>query len=144
MKENQKVKYIPLIISISIALIMLIASIVSITINIRNDKYFSDGKMREVVVYQYPVNNFNIDFTKAPKELYRELFTNSLDIEKVFNNEFGGFNKIVIKDGVIKVVDSNCKYHNCWYTTISKTNFIKNTEIVCMPNGLIVVLEVVE
>ena len=97
-----------------------------------------------VVIYQYEVVDFNINPNSTPIEVYRALFTEELVYEQVINNNQGGSNTVYIKDGVIKVTHSNCRDHICENYIIKKENLLNNTDITCMPNGLIITLEVVK
>ena len=97
-----------------------------------------------VVIYQYEVIDFNINPNSKPVEVYRALFTEDLECEQVINNNQGGTNTVYINDGVIKITHSNCRDHICENYIIKKDNLLNNTDITCMPNGLIITLEVVK
>ena len=133
------------ILSISITLgvitiIMFFSITLSLIINKRNKDLLN--KDIYVVIYQYEVIDFNIDTSNKPIELYRALFTNELKYEKTVYTSDGNYNVINIENGIIKVTSSTCSDHLCEKFIISKENFINNTDIVCMPNGLVITLEV--
>ena len=123
-----------------ICFILCLAIIGSIVVNRINKSKFNDNVY--VVIYQYNVVDYNIDLNSEPTILYKERFTEDLVYESIITNATGGINKVVIKDGVIKVTESNCRDALCENYTIFCDNFLNNVDITCMPNGLIITLEV--
>ena len=123
-----------------IGLIMIFFTCVSLYINEQNKKKF-DGSVY-VVIYQYDVKDFNIDTSSKPSILYKELFTSDLFYENKILSKTGEYNNVLISGGIIKVTSSSCRDHLCESFVIRADNLLNNTDIVCMPNGLIITLEV--
>ncbi len=57
-----------------------------------------------------------------------------LDVDKEIEIDGIGHNKVVIKNKTVKVVDSDCKNHDCEASTISRSGEM----IACLPNRLLV------
>ena len=122
------------------SIILCIAFIGSFIVNKINNAKFENNVY--VVIYQYNVIDYNIDLTSEPTILYKERFTQDLIYENTITNSEGGINKVVIRNGNINVTESNCRDSLCEHYTITYNNFLNNVDITCMPNGLIITLEV--
>ena len=85
------------------------------------------------------------DLNASEKTLLYELkFTDDLNfdkvIESIINN--GSSNRIVIENGICKVINTTCPTHSCESYVIDLDGGVFNaTTITCLPNGLYISLE---
>lgn len=141
-KTNDK-KYIILISIIAAALLVLFIGL-AIFIVMKN-KEFLDKQNVEVVIYQYEVKDYQIDFDSEAVEVYRAAFTKDLNYDEyIYTKDEKGYNHIVIADGLIKVETANCYNKTCTHTEISRDGLLSNRTIICHPHGLYIVLEEIE
>lgn len=140
MKKSLKTTIILISVFISVTIVLL--SGISIYIQEKNKSLFDNSC---VVIYQYEVVDFNIDLNSKPIKIYEEKFSKDLELEKVITSlNKKETNTLIIKDGCIYISDSTCYNKTCQHTKIKYGELFVNTEIVCMPNGLIIKLEEVE
>lgn len=136
---KKSVKIIIGAISAFINFVIVATAVASIYIQQNNKKLFNNSY---VVIYQYEVINFNINMDSEPVEIYREKFSKDLTYEAVITSlNKRETNKVVIKNGSIYISESSCYNKVCQHTKIKYGELFVNTEIVCMPNGLIIKLE---
>ncbi len=133
-----------------ISLLLIISIVLSIVVSNYNKNLKS--KRLNVVIYQYHTNLDEL--YEDPKIVYKEEMTNELDYEiKLYaldGDNLHDYNVIIIKDGIIRVIEADCKEQRCVHTIIDINNkslsiFNPNTTTIeCRPHGLKITLEEIE
>ena len=129
-----------IIISI-IFFIVLITLIISQIIIINNINKMKDDKLY-ISIYQYEVENYNIDYN-TKRKLYKRIEFNidTVYTETIYSLDNNYYNKVVIENGKCYVSEANCLNQICLKNvlTIDKDKVGAKT-IVCMPSGLYIEL----
>lgn len=131
------------VVSAIILLLLLVATILFVKIRSDNQQTLNDDP--HVVIYQYHVVDYKYDTSIPPVKIYDEVFTEDLFYEAriVAIDNPDRFSVIQIKDGVVRVIDTNCYHETCKHSDINiKGGLFNNTSIQCLPNGLEIKLEV--
>lgn len=120
--------------------------IASIVILVKQYNERKEGNIY-IVIEQCEVSNGIIVNDGLKTVLLDELFTDDLVYHEVISSTYG-FNEVDIKDGIAKVIDSNCPHpfsaNGCRHHSISnsRNDFFSMNTIICMQHGLIIKLEV--
>lgn len=142
--NRSKTIIITIIVTGLIVLSLLIVSVIfAYNKSIENQEL--KNKNLKVVIYQYHLNT-----TDKQEYIYKSF---SITNETEFNetvyalDNSDDYNNIYIKDGIIKVTQSNCFNHNCMHMIIDINNKDfsllnpNTTTIECRPHGLKIILE---
>lgn len=142
--NKSKTIIITLVVTGFVVLTLLVVSVIFAYNKLVENKELKNKNLR-LVIYQYNLND------KDEQEYIYKSFaitneTEFTDTVYALDQE-GEFNNIYIKNGVIKVTESNCYNHNCMYMIIDINNKDFNllnpntTTIECRPHGLKIILE---
>lgn len=142
--NKSKTIIITLIVTGFVVLTLLVVSVI-LAYNKSIDNQELKNKKLKVVIYQYHLNS-----TDKQEYIYKSF---SITNETIFSDTVyaldkeDDYNNIYIKDGVIKVTESNCYNHNCMHMIIDINNKDfsllnpNTTTIECRPHGLKIILE---
>lgn len=133
--------------SIVVSIILIFSILFSLLVSNYNKNL--KNKKLNIVIYQYHTSvNLKLE---QPIIYYQNEFTNELNVEmKIYaldGDKEHGYNYVVIKDGVVRVIDADCKEERCMHTIIDLNNKSlslinpNTTTIECKPNGLKITLE---
>lgn len=143
---KKRVNLIVVVVSIIIGLLLILSVISFFVIRSRN-KDLLDNQSLHIVIYQYHVNEYKYDRSKPPVKIYDEVFTKELFYETriVAIDNSDRYSVVQIKEGIVRVIDTNCYHEICKHSDINiEGGMFNNTSIQCFPNGLEIILEVVE
>ncbi len=135
-----------ILITTIIVIVLLVASIIGCIIVYNNNQKIKEKNI-EVVIYQYDKTNSNNKTELI--EYDRFVMNNDTKYDNIIymlnnNNEY---NHVVIKNGVIKVIEANCYNHVCERMIIDLNSKDFNLlipdsiTIDCKPHGLKITLE---
>ncbi len=135
-----------IIISAIIALILITSIIIAVVFSYdaRNKK--NNNQSIYIVIKQYEVADDHFKVGDEGKVIYRALFTDDLYYEKKIETAYG-FNTILIKNGVAKVIDADCtepySINGCMSHVITNDQRLFDVSLIrCMKHGIAISWEV--
>lgn len=95
-----------------------------------------NGQVLYIVIEQYEVENFKFKPGGEVEILFEAAFTNELNHTQRYENEHG-FNTVEIKNGVVKIIDADCRDRICMNSRITNgLSWFESPSIICFPHGI--------